>query len=441
MEIKTNNERCKEVTGDQSYPWHGFLGRNRDWEAPRKTQHCDEEARPGYQTVKAHEYEDSDEVLNEKVLMLADLITRAANCLVYSGAGLSTSSGISDYATKSGTKFAEKKSSGFSAQPTFAHKALVTMQQAGLVRHWVQQNHDGLPQKAGLPQHCLNEIHGAWYDPSNPVVPMSGSLRQDLFADMLAWEQRADLTLSVGTSMCGMNSDRVFTTVAEKSLVLHERQWGTSSAQQTSSHMRSKRRSRRSMAADKDGSSSQPPALGGVILGIQQTQYDGLACLHLFARVDRVMQQLLAALGLDVDRHPPANLAPHHFPSESVLSPGRFLVRYDSLGRLCAGEVRAVLDLRPGSRVTMTSGPYQGDSGVVLGQTAEGHFQLEFVHTLDYRNSCTVEPYRMRHVLGSWFVLAAAEGSLPAIPVVNCKLTSAADPTDSIVCHKATQHK
>lgn len=187
------------------YPWHGFLGSTQSWEPPVMTQHCDVEARPGYQTEKAHEYEDTEEVLHEKVLLLADLMTRSKHCLVYSGAGLSTASGINDYATKSNTKFAKtKKKSGYAAQPTFAHRALVAMQQKGLIRHWVQQNHDGLPQKvggvlhlfyydllqvqinmillllhflnlsiqAGLPQHVINEIHGAWYDPTNPVVPM-----------------------------------------------------------------------------------------------------------------------------------------------------------------------------------------------------------------------------------------------------------------------------
>ena len=27
---------------------------------------------------------------------------------------------------------------------------------------WVQQNHDGLPQKAGFPQQDMIEIHGSW---------------------------------------------------------------------------------------------------------------------------------------------------------------------------------------------------------------------------------------------------------------------------------------
>ena len=31
-----------------------------------------------------------------------------------------------------------------------------------MLSFWVQQNHDGLPQKAGFPQWLLNEIHGSW---------------------------------------------------------------------------------------------------------------------------------------------------------------------------------------------------------------------------------------------------------------------------------------
>ena len=38
-----------------------------------------------------------------------------------------------------------------------------------------------VPQKAGFPQEKINEIHGAWYDPSNPVVQFGGNLRTDLF--------------------------------------------------------------------------------------------------------------------------------------------------------------------------------------------------------------------------------------------------------------------
>jgi NAD-dependent SIR2 family protein deacetylase len=48
----------------------------------------------------------------------------------------------------------------------------------GRLKRWIQQNHDGLPQKAGLPQSAINEIHGAWYDVTNPVVKFSGEVRR-----------------------------------------------------------------------------------------------------------------------------------------------------------------------------------------------------------------------------------------------------------------------
>ena len=60
---------------------------------------CDADARPGYSTRKAHEYMDEDSVLLEKVKCLATMIKKSKNFLVYTGAGISTSSGIDDYAS------------------------------------------------------------------------------------------------------------------------------------------------------------------------------------------------------------------------------------------------------------------------------------------------------------------------------------------------------
>ena len=82
---------------------------------------------------------------------------------------------------------------------------------------------------------------------------------------------------------------------------------------------------------------------------------------------------------------------------------------------------RSVLDLRVNSNVVMASGPYEGDWGVVTGRTKGGHYQIQFTHTLDYRLCRTVAPYRMTHVMGSWYVEAAVKGSLAEIPIVNRK--------------------
>lgn len=53
------------------------------------------------------------------------------------------------------------------------------------------------------------------FDPSNPVVPMSGTLRDDEIKSLLEWEGKADLCVAMGTTMCGMNSDRIFHSCAK----------------------------------------------------------------------------------------------------------------------------------------------------------------------------------------------------------------------------------
>lgn len=202
---------------------HGFLGVDKGWAAPNLVTFCDEDARPGYASRKAHEYNEDPVVLREKVRVLADLLLRSRHCVCYTGAGISTSAGIDDYASKSkesiatGSRSARPRAKrGLAAEPSFAHFTLAALHRAGHLKHWVQQNHDGLPQKAGFPQEAINEIHGAWFDPSNPVVPMSGTLRGDLMEWLLQEEQDADLVLAMGTSLCGMNADRMVKTPGKR---------------------------------------------------------------------------------------------------------------------------------------------------------------------------------------------------------------------------------
>ena len=44
------------------------------------------------------------------------------------------------------------------------------------MKYFVNQNHDGLCQKAGLPKSVLNEIHGSWFDKYNIVKSMNDQL-------------------------------------------------------------------------------------------------------------------------------------------------------------------------------------------------------------------------------------------------------------------------
>ena len=157
---------------------HGTLNGNpikETWKNPRKVVSCASDARPGYNTRKAHEYLDDDDVLRAKCKFVADLVRKSKKAVAYTGAGISTASGISDYASKSDSSLAKTRPalrSHYDAQPTLAHRCLVSMFRAGKLQHWIQQNHDGLPQKAGMPQEHINEIHGSWYDPVRPFFPI-----------------------------------------------------------------------------------------------------------------------------------------------------------------------------------------------------------------------------------------------------------------------------
>jgi hypothetical protein len=231
------------------------------------------------------------------------------------------------------------------------------------------------------PQEHLNEIHGSMYDPSNPEVQTGGTLRADLFAELLAWEDRADLSLCVGTSRGGgMSSDRVFRTVAKRG------QQGT--------------------------------AIGGVIIGLQQTPEDHLAALKIYSKSDHVMEALLSQLHINLpllteDDGSVGTVQPYrwHLPTASVTScDDVFRLPYDCRGirilpaasphtryypppnSTCQGHgvpqisssdpdpccqtecTTTLLDLREGSAVVVLAGPYQGCSGEVTGKTPQGHY-------------------------------------------------------------------
>jgi NAD-dependent SIR2 family protein deacetylase len=242
---------------------HGILG-SPDWAPPRLVAASEEEARPGYDALTASEYLDDPDVLDAKVTLIADLIRKSSNLCVYTGAGISTAAGIGDYASIAPKSLIAKTETinRLKAEPTYAHRALAAMEKKGLLKHWVQQNHDGLAQKAGYPKEKLNEIHGSWFDIKNPVVLMDDNVRSDLYEWLLEWEQKADLTIAMGSSLCGMNADRMAATPARK-------------------------------AAD-------GLALGLVIANLQRTQYDGRASVRVFAKCDDFMRLLAQKLKLKV---------------------------------------------------------------------------------------------------------------------------------------------
>lgn len=250
---------------------HGTLG-DTAWPAPKCAAACADKARPGYSPMDASEYVDAPAVLRAKVKLLAQLIRTAAYPTLYTGAGISTASGMPDYASKAQKSVARANASAtgggmnrLQLPPTYTHRVLAALERAGHVSHWVQQNHDGLAQKAGFPHAKLNEIHGSWFDPKhNPVVLMDGGLRKDLLGWLHHWCGRADLCIAAGTSLTtAMTADSLPTTVAER-------------------HHRGE-------------------ALGLVIINLQRTPVDGRAALRINGHCDDVMRLLAKELRLPVE--------------------------------------------------------------------------------------------------------------------------------------------
>jgi NAD-dependent SIR2 family protein deacetylase len=363
---------------------HGFyVNETSDkWHSPICVVECDEESRPGYATKKAHEFEDDPRTLRLKVKAMAEMIRASKNICAYTGAGISTSAGIDDYASKAGKrsqiqKGRAKTRSMKHAKPTIGHRSLVELWRNGNLQNWVQQNHDGLPQKAGFPQECINEIHGAWFDPSNPVVPMSGSLRSDLTKWLETATDEADLCMAIGTSMVGMTADDTFCQPA-----IRKQKCGYGQ--------------------------------GGIIIGLQQTQYDKIARLRIYSRIDEVMSLLMEEMKFKV---PPCLAYKPNVPEEAVVKPLCYRVPYDRQGKLTDDKAAMIVwDLNPGTKHTLTDGPGKGFEGTIRNIEAG---QFKFVCPIQRQGSRDFGTGVRAYTLGNWWIETCVHGRWPKLPIVN----------------------
>jgi len=114
------------------------------------------------------EFFDSEEELNHKVRRLAKYIQNCKYFVAYTGAGISTAAGISDFRGPDGVW--TRKARGLDpvspsvpkkkAVPTTTHMALVQLQRSGLLKFLISQNCDGLHLKSGISPDKICELHG-----------------------------------------------------------------------------------------------------------------------------------------------------------------------------------------------------------------------------------------------------------------------------------------
>ena len=192
-----------------------------------------------------------------------DILEGRRSILVFTGAGISTESGIPDFRGPDGLwtrvdpedftidrylaspeirvrrwemhRTGQLWGARSEVRPNTAHEAIVRLERGGLLAGCITQNIDGLHQAAGLPDRTLAEVHGntrrsacvdcgavwptdeilAWVDEgmADPVCPhCSGIVKPTtvMFGEMLPpleiakaeeFAERADAVLAVGTTM------------------------------------------------------------------------------------------------------------------------------------------------------------------------------------------------------------------------------------------------
>jgi NAD-dependent SIR2 family protein deacetylase len=154
----------------------------------------DYEPRRSSRKRKAIKYQDSDNegdsdnleeiiedemIIQEKITKLTELIAKSKNIVVFSGAGISTTAGISDYRGKKGLWTMEKKRQKMFKNgtkvpttiikkekqdkiwfPTATHMILRELVERDIVKFIITQNCDNLHETSGIPSSKLLALHG-----------------------------------------------------------------------------------------------------------------------------------------------------------------------------------------------------------------------------------------------------------------------------------------
>jgi NAD-dependent SIR2 family protein deacetylase len=104
--------------------------------------------------------------LEERIQQLAEWICEANYLVVFTGAGMSTESGLPDFRGPDGIWTRQEKGLPpprrlFSeVEPNAGHQAIVELQKLGKLRFLISQNVDNLHLESGIPPYLLAELHG-----------------------------------------------------------------------------------------------------------------------------------------------------------------------------------------------------------------------------------------------------------------------------------------
>ncbi len=170
--------------------------------------------------------------LDKRLNTLAEWMFEARHLVVFTGAGISTESGLADFRGPDGlwtrqAKGLPTKSIDFaSAEPNAGHLAVAELQRMGKLAFLISQNVDNLHLKSGIRPELIAELHGnitrlrcqsceflmdnvgdvipcpiCGGQMASSVVDFGQSLPQHDLEDAYGHSKRADLFLAVGSSL------------------------------------------------------------------------------------------------------------------------------------------------------------------------------------------------------------------------------------------------
>ncbi|KAK6841269.1 hypothetical protein PG989_010176 [Apiospora arundinis] len=118
--------------------------------------------------IAPEERQEAPGVMEQKAQTLVNYINKSKHIIVFTGAGISTSTGIPDFRgpegvwtlRKQGRLRTSKTATTLQAVPSPTHMALVELQNRGILKYVVSQNCDGLHRKSGILPDRISELHG-----------------------------------------------------------------------------------------------------------------------------------------------------------------------------------------------------------------------------------------------------------------------------------------
>jgi mono-ADP-ribosyltransferase sirtuin 6 len=116
------------------------------------------------------EYIEPNSILLPKIKEIAKLLKNSKHCIVFTGAGVSTSANIPDFRGPEGIWTKEHKNSKINygseineIKPTYCHYALTELARKCYIKFLITTNMDGLHWRSGFPEHMIEELHGSAY--------------------------------------------------------------------------------------------------------------------------------------------------------------------------------------------------------------------------------------------------------------------------------------